>query len=65
MRDLSAEGYLPYRLGIQSMSSLPTPHDDSGTLMQALKRALDPNDILAPPVRLSVDLAAGDAIRAQ
>ena len=56
MRDLSAEGYLPYRLGIQSMNSLPTPHDDSGTLMQALKRALDPNDILAP-AGITVDMA--------
>ncbi len=41
-------GYLPYRLGLQSMGQLPRPQDDSPALMQRLKRALDPNDILAP-----------------
>jgi 4-cresol dehydrogenase (hydroxylating) len=66
LRNLSAEGYLPYRLGIQSMSSLPTPHDDSGTLMQTLKRALDPNDILAPGrYDFRSTWPAGDAIRAK
>jgi 4-cresol dehydrogenase (hydroxylating) len=45
---LGAAGYPPYRLGIQSMASLPAPRDDHGALMARLKRALDPNDILAP-----------------
>ncbi len=41
-------GYPPYRLGVQSMDASPAPHDDHGALMERLKRALDPNDILAP-----------------
>lgn len=43
-----AQGYLPYRLGIQSMDSLPPARDSWGVLMRTLKRSLDPNDILAP-----------------
>ena len=45
---LTQEGYIPYRLGIQSMNSLPSPVDDYGKLIRALKRGLDPNNILAP-----------------
>lgn len=45
---LSAAGYLPYRLGINAMGSLPQPVDDYGALLASLKHALDPNDILAP-----------------
>lgn len=45
---LAEQGYLPYRLGIQSMDALPPSHADYGSLMSTLKRALDPNDILAP-----------------
>ncbi len=41
-------GHLPYRLGIQSMNSLPPIEDNYGTLMRTLKQTLDPNDILAP-----------------
>jgi 4-cresol dehydrogenase (hydroxylating) len=41
-------GYPPYRLGVQSMDGSPAPRDDHGALMERLKRALDPNDILAP-----------------
>jgi 4-cresol dehydrogenase (hydroxylating) len=36
------------RLGIHSMDALPPPGDDHGALLARLKRALDPNDILAP-----------------
>ncbi len=45
---LSAAGYPPYRLGVQAMDTLPAPRDDHGALMERLKRALDPNDVLAP-----------------
>jgi len=41
-------GYFPYRLGIHSMNSLPPAQDDYGKLISALKRGLDPNNILAP-----------------
>jgi 4-cresol dehydrogenase (hydroxylating) len=30
------------------MEALPAPRDDHGALLSRLKRALDPNDILAP-----------------
>ncbi|HKC24069.1 MAG TPA: FAD-binding protein, partial [Thermoanaerobaculia bacterium] len=48
MERLVAAGYPPYRLGVQSMRSVPpsgTPYDDT---LRALKAALDPNAILAP-----------------
>lgn len=41
-------GYVPYRLGIQSAKLLPEPADDYGELLKKLKRALDPNNVLAP-----------------
>lgn len=48
LSELIAAGYPPYRLGVQSMHSLPAPTDDSLALIERLKRTLDPNDILAP-----------------
>jgi 4-cresol dehydrogenase (hydroxylating) len=45
---LAAAGYMPYRLGIQAMNSLPQPVEDYGKLIAKLKHALDPEDILAP-----------------
>jgi 4-cresol dehydrogenase (hydroxylating) len=45
---LMEAGYLPHRLGVQSMDALPAPRDDHGALIERLKRALDPSDILAP-----------------
>ncbi|MGJ5676695.1 MAG: FAD-binding oxidoreductase [Nostochopsis sp.] len=45
---LIQKGYLPYRLGIQSMNSLLPAQDDYGKLISTLKRGLDPNNILAP-----------------
>jgi 4-cresol dehydrogenase (hydroxylating) len=41
-------GYVPYRLGIQSMQSLPAPVGDYASFAQGLKMALDPNGILSP-----------------
>jgi 4-cresol dehydrogenase (hydroxylating) flavoprotein subunit len=46
--ELSAMGYPPYRLGLPSMDLLPRPRDDHGALLARIKKALDPNDILAP-----------------
>lgn len=48
MQKLLLEGYIPYRLSTQLMNSLPPAKDDYGKLLQELKRALDPNNILAP-----------------
>jgi len=45
---LISAGYVPYRLGIESVRLLPEPDDDTGKLLEALKKALDPNNILAP-----------------
>ena len=47
-RRLCEAGYPPYRLGVQSMAAAPIPRDDSGAVMERLKRAFDPNGILAP-----------------
>jgi 4-cresol dehydrogenase (hydroxylating) len=48
LRRACAMGFLPYRLNHLSMDALPHPHDDFGALLQRLKTALDPNDVLAP-----------------
>lgn len=48
LRRLIAAGYLPYRLGIQSMGALPPVHDDWDQFLHLLKNALDPHNILAP-----------------
>jgi 4-cresol dehydrogenase (hydroxylating) len=45
---LAGEGFLPYRLGIQSMDALPSPRDDWSSVIRRIKRALDPADVLAP-----------------
>jgi 4-cresol dehydrogenase (hydroxylating) flavoprotein subunit len=45
---LTDAGYIPYRLGIHSMTLLPPPTDDSNYLLDTLKSSLDPNRILAP-----------------
>lgn len=44
---LVRDGYLPYRLGIQSMGALP-PAPEFDRLVGALKKAMDPHGILAP-----------------
>lgn len=45
---LRADGYLPARLGVHSMTSLPSPRDDSDAVLRRLRAALDPAAILAP-----------------
>src|SRR5262249_16381811 len=48
LRNLIDQGYLPYRLGIQSMNALPAVSDDSRRFLNRLKAMIDPNNILAP-----------------
>lgn len=43
-----AKGYFPYRLGIQSMNSLPAPNDGYDSLVARIKNLLDPGNILSP-----------------
>ena len=48
LKGLIGGGYIPYRLGIQSVRLLPEPTGDYDVLLGKLKRALDPNNVLAP-----------------
>ncbi|PON16810.1 hypothetical protein C2W62_16505 [Candidatus Entotheonella serta] len=48
MKQLMQAGYYPYRLNTHLMETLPTPDDDYNKVIDVLKRALDPNNILAP-----------------
>jgi 4-cresol dehydrogenase (hydroxylating) len=48
MQWLIDAGHLPYRLGVQSFGMLPRPADDSAAVMQRLKQAFDPHDVVAP-----------------
>lgn len=43
-----AEGWIPWRLGIHSMGSLPVGRDDTDQVHEDIVRALDPHGILAP-----------------
>lgn len=45
---LRARGHLPCRLGLHSMAALPPEATEYAALIERLKRALDPNDVLAP-----------------
>lgn len=45
---LRESGYYSYRLGIQNMSSLPPHHDAYREVIASIKRALDPNRVIAP-----------------
>jgi 4-cresol dehydrogenase (hydroxylating) len=42
------EGFVPYRLGVQSMRQMIDPEAPCWRMVAALKRAMDPHDILAP-----------------
>jgi hypothetical protein len=46
---MASDGYYPYRPGIQGMDLLPPSKDDATTVLQRIKHALDPSDILAHP----------------
>ena len=43
-----AQGYFPYRLGIQSMNSLPVSNNGHDTLVAQIKNLVDPENILSP-----------------
>lgn len=43
-----ARGWIPWRLGIQSMDALPTGRDDTDEFLADLKRLADPSGVLAP-----------------
>ena len=47
-KNLMAAGYYPYRLGIQSMDQLKGTDVQYKKMLQTLKQAFDPNNILAP-----------------
>jgi 4-cresol dehydrogenase (hydroxylating) len=48
-RELAAEGYYSYRLGIADMDShLDQAGEGYGKLLRSISQALDPNGILAP-----------------
>ena len=48
VRSCRLSGYIPYRLGIQSMQEETTTQDVFWKVVRQLKSALDPNGILAP-----------------
>jgi 4-cresol dehydrogenase (hydroxylating) len=48
LAQLMAEGWLPHRLGIQSMRALPPSTDDSRAVLARVKAALDPKGVLSP-----------------
>lgn len=45
---MMAAGHPPYRLSLASMDALSPPRDDHGAVLERLKHALDPDEILAP-----------------
>lgn len=45
---LSADGYLPYRLGVHSMDAVPAASDASTAVLRRIKAALDPAGVIAP-----------------
>lgn len=54
LADYVESGWLPYRLGVQSMGALPAATDDSAAVLERIKRAFDPLGVIAPgryPVR--------------
>jgi 4-cresol dehydrogenase (hydroxylating) len=48
MKALNAEGYSPYRLGIQSMKLMKSKDNAVRNLIRKIKNAIDPHNVLAP-----------------
>jgi 4-cresol dehydrogenase (hydroxylating) len=47
-RQCAEAGYLPYRGGVQSMGMIVNSDDVFWKVVQSFKRAIDPNEIIAP-----------------
>ena len=45
---LTAQGHLPYRLGVQSMAHMPQARDDTDAWLGRVKKASDPAGIISP-----------------
>lgn len=48
LRACMKEGYIPYRFGIQSMKDITEQEDNYWSVVQRIKKALDPKGILSP-----------------
>ncbi|WGS87157.1 FAD-binding protein [Methylomonas sp. UP202] len=48
LKDLTVKGYIPYRAGLQTLGKFPVANPSYINFLQALKNAIDPNNILAP-----------------
>lgn len=48
LREYSTLGYLPHRLGLQSMDALPPSDDDFAAVLKRLRQVLDPHGVIAP-----------------
>jgi len=59
---LMESGYIPYRVGTQSMADLDPEGDSYWRLVRTLKQALDPDGILAPG-RYQPGIAGGSSFR--
>ena len=46
--DFIAQGYIPYRVGIQTMSQIVDEHDPYWQTVRELKRVFDPNNVISP-----------------
>jgi len=60
--ELSAKGYPPYRLGIQSMNQL-NGGGAHGRLLAAIKKYVDPENILAPGRYAALGVESKPAVR--
>jgi len=48
LKELTANGFYPYRLSQASMSAMPSPSESYSKLLQQIKQTIDPNQIIAP-----------------
>jgi 4-cresol dehydrogenase (hydroxylating) len=60
---LAAEGYMPYRLGVQSMDKMYSDSEEYRNFLRRLKLTIDPNNILSPGHYGISRLAESEAIK--